>query len=207
MRCSRTLATTMQSSFRHRDRAAGFSLTEVLVSTVVLSIGVLGIAGLSTVSKRASFESVQRSTAAELAYALLEEMRTTNSALGVYLAAGPLGRGSLGAEPAPACDAPAAVCTAAESAIHSLWLWEQMLDTGMESAGGAATGGLMTPSACITGPPGGGAGVYSVTIVWRGVTELTDPALNNCGANTGLYGPGNAFRRMAVVRSYIDPAT
>jgi hypothetical protein len=80
-----------------------------------------------------------------------------------------------------------------------------MLDTGMESIGGAGTGGLVEPSACITGPAGGGAGVYAVTIVWRGVTELVDPALNACGAGTGLYGAANAFRRMVVIQTFIDP--
>jgi len=184
----------------------GFSLIEVLVTTVVLSIGVLGIAGLNAFSQRASFESVQRSTAAELAYALLEDMRANSAALGVYLATPVVGRGSLGAEPAPTCDAIGAPCSAAEFATHSLWQWEQMLDGGMETSLGADTGGLVTPTACIDGAPGGAAGVYTVTIVWRGVTQLVDPALNNCGAGTGLYGAGNDLRRMVVVQSYIDPA-
>ncbi len=82
-----------------------------------------------------------------------------------------------------------------------------MLDTGMESANGAATGGLMTPTVCITGPAGAFAvpGVYTVTIVWRGVTELTNPVANDCGEATGLYGTANNMRRLAVVQSYIDP--
>jgi type IV pilus assembly protein PilV len=186
-----------------RKIQSGFSLIEVLVSTVVFSIGVLGVTGLAAVSKRASFDSVQRSTAAELAYTLLEEIRSNSLALDVYLAAGTLGRGSRGAAPAPACDSVAAACTPAEFAADSLWSWEQMLDTGMEQAGGVGTGGLVDPSACITGP--GGAGMYVVTIAWRGATELTDSGLNDCGAASGLYGAGNANRRLVVVQSYIDP--
>ena len=184
----------------------GFSLIEVLVTVLVFSIGMLGIAGLSTVGRRATFDTVQRSTAAELAYALLEEMRSNNDALGVYVAAGVVGRGSRGSEPAPDCDAVGAACTADELATHGLWAWEQMLDTGFETAGGVGTGGLVTPTACIVGPAGGVAGNYTVTIVWRGVTALTDPALNACGAATGLYGANGEFRRMAVVQTYIDPA-
>ena len=197
----------MPTSRSNQRRQRGFSLVEVLVTTLVLSIGVLGVGGLGAFGKRATFESVQRSTAAELAYTLLEEMRSNKAGLvDVYLPAGTLGRGSLGAEPAPACDDAAVVCTPAQFAAHSLWEWERMLDTGFESSAGAATGGLVDPSACITGPGGGGAGVYVVTIVWRGVTELSDPGINDCGAGTGLYGPGNAFRRMAVVQSFIDPS-
>lgn len=190
----------------HRRRQAGFSLIEVLVTTVVFSIGVLGVAGLGAFAKRATFESAQRSMASEMAYALLEEMRSNKGALGTYLAAGTLGGASLGGEPAPDCDAPAVTCTAAELASHSLWLFERVLDTGLETTNGAGTGGLVSPSACITGPAGAAAGVYTVTIVWRGVTETTDSGLSACGAATGLYGAGNAFRRMAIVRSFIDPS-
>lgn len=90
--------------------------------------------------------------------------------------------------------------------MHGLWEWEQSLDGALETAAGVATGGLLTPTACIAGPVAGGAGVYSVSIVWRGTSELTDAALNNCGAGTGLYGAANTFRRMVVIQSFIDPA-
>lgn len=195
----------MNASHLRRGQS-GLSLIEVLVTTVVFSIGLLGVTGLNAVSQRASLEAVQRSVASELAYALLEDMRGNSVALPNYVAAGDLGRGSRGAEPAPTCDDPVAPCTAQELAIHGLWEWEQSLDGALETAAGVATGGLLEPTACIVGPVAGGPGVYSVSIVWRGTSELTDAALNNCGAGTGLYGAGNTFRRMVVIQSYIDPA-
>lgn len=185
---------------------SGFSLVEILVTTVILGIGVLGVTGLTAYSKRAAFETVQRSTATELAFALLEDMRANSTALDVYVGAGTLGRGSRGAEPAPTCDTAGSPCTAAELAAHGLWAWEQMLDTGLESVDGAATGGLVQATACIDGPATGEAGTYSVTIAWRGVTELTDPAANTCGDGTGLYGANNEYRRMVVLQTYIDPS-
>ena len=102
----------------HRKLQHGFSLIEVLVTTVVFSFGVLGITSLNGVSKRSSFESVQRSSASQLSFALLEELRSNPGALAVYLAAGDLGRGSQGSEPAPTCDDPALPCTATELASH-----------------------------------------------------------------------------------------
>ncbi|MDH3508837.1 MAG: type IV pilus modification protein PilV, partial [Gammaproteobacteria bacterium] len=85
---------------RHLRRGqSGLSLVEILVTTVVFSIGLLGVTGLNAISQRASFEAVQRSVASELAYALLEDLRGNSDALVDYLAAGDLGRGSRGAEP------------------------------------------------------------------------------------------------------------
>jgi len=189
----------------HRHQS-GVSLVEVLVTTVVFSIGLLGVTGLNAVSQRASFEAVQRSTASELGYGLLEDIRANADAIVDYLGAGDLGRSSRGAEPVPNCGNPAVPCTAQEIALHGLWAWERSLDGALESdAAGVSTGGLVSPTACIAGPVGGGAGMYTVTIAWRGTAELTDPALNNCGAGTGLYGAGNALRRMVVIQSYIDP--
>ena len=187
-----------------RKRQRGFSLIEVLVSTVVFGIGVLGITSLNAVSKRSSYQSVQRSSAAQLSFALLEDMRSNAGALAVYLAAGDLGRGSQGVEPTPLCDDPALPCTAAELATHNLWDWEQLLDGNLERSGGVGVGGLITPTGCIRGPAGGVTGMYTVTVTWLGSVQIASPGPNNCG--TGLYGPGNVFRRTVVLRSYIDPS-
>ncbi len=187
-----------------RKRQRGFSLIEVLVSTVVFGIGVLGITSLNAISKRSSYQSVQRSSAAQLSFALLEDMRSNAGALAVYLAAGDLGRGSQGVEPTPLCDDPALPCTAAELATHNLWDWEQLLDGNLERSGGVGVGGLITPTGCIRGPAGGVTGMYTVTVTWLGSVQIASPGPNNCG--TGLYGPGNVFRRTVVLRSYIDPS-
>lgn len=194
----------MATQSHHGQR--GVSLIEVLVTTVVFSIGLLGVAGLNAVSQRASIESVQRSIASQLGYALLEDIRTNSDAVADYLAAGDLGQGSRGAEPAPTCTNTAAPCTAQQLAQHGLWEWEQELDGALERAGNTATGGLVMPTACIDGPVGGGPGIYSVTVVWRGGSELTDQGLNNCGVGSGLYGVANNLRRMVVIQSFIDPA-
>ena len=182
----------------------GFSLIEVLVTTVVFSVGVLGITSLNGISKQSSYQSVQRSSASQLAFALLEELRSNSGALAVYLAAGDLGRGSQGTEPTALCDDPALPCTAAEFATHNLWDWEQLLDGNLELSSGVGVGGLVTPTGCITGPAGGITGVYTVTIAWLGGLQIASAEPNNCG--TGLYGPGNVFRRTVVLQSYIDPS-
>lgn len=188
-----------------KNRQAGFSLLEVLVASIVFSIGVLGISSLNAVSKRSSLESVQRSMASQLSYALLEAMHANSQALGVFLAAGDLGGGSLGAEPALTCDDADAPCTPVQIAAHSLWDWEQSLDGSRETRGGEAVGGLVSPTACINGPAAAGVGFYTVTIAWRSGTEMLGNVANNCGAGSGLYGAGDEFRRTVVLQSFIDP--
>jgi len=182
----------------------GFSLLELLIALVVFSIGMLAIAGLQTVSKQANFEALQRTTAAHVANGMLEDMRTNGNGIDIYAAAGEIGGASIAAEPAPTCRN-ADECNAAQKAAHDLWFWEQILDGNLETNAGIAAGGLVLPAMCVTGPPGGGAGVYQVTIVWRGTASMTNNVANACGAATGNYGAQVQFRRIVQIPTYIDP--
>ena len=149
----------------------GFSLLELLIALVVFSIGLLAIAGLQTVAKQANFEAVQRTTAAQVANGLLEDMRTNGNGIDIYAGAPDLGGGAAGAEPVPNCR-DGNECNAAQKAAHDLWFWEQVLDGNLETNGGIGAGGLVLPTLCVTSPAGGGAGVYTVTIVWHGFDNV-----------------------------------
>jgi type IV pilus assembly protein PilV len=176
----------------------------LLVTVAIFSIGLLSIAALQTVSKSTNFEAMQRTSASQVAHGLLEDMRVNGDGAAIYLAAGELGNGSRGTEPAPNCTA-AAPCNAAQLAAHDLWLWEQVIDGNLETVGGAGTGGLVLPALCVTGPAGGGAGIYVVTITWRGTASITNTVNNPCGATGGKYGTNNEFRRIIQVPTFIDP--
>lgn len=182
----------------------GFSLIELLVTLVIFSVGLLSIAGLQTVSKQANYEALQRTTASQIAYGMLEDMRMNGDAIDIYIAAAELGDGSLGAEPAPNCTT-AAPCNSAQKAAHDLWVWEQAVDGNLETNGGAGTGGLVQPTLCIDGPIGGGAGIYQVTIAWRGTASLNSANADPCGLAGGKYGTGNELRRIIQVPTFIDP--
>ena len=185
-------------------KQTGFSLLEMLVALVIFSIGMLAVAGLQTVSKQANYEGLQRTTASQIAYGLLEDIRTNGDALNVYRTAGEIGSGRRGAEPAPSCR-DGAECTAAQKAVHDLWFWEQALDGTMETSGGAGTGGLVMPTLCIDGPAVGGAGIYRVTIVWRGTASINNANVNPCGSASGNYGGNLEFRRIIEIPTYVDP--
>ena len=189
-----------------RASQSGFSLIELLVAVVVFSIGLLAVAGLQTVSKRANFEGLQRTTASHISQGLLEDMRTNGLGMDVYLASADLGGTQIAAEPAPNCSSMATECNAAQKAAHDLWFWEQALDGAQVTGAEGAAGGIVTPTMCIVGPPGGGAGIYVVTIVWRGIVSMSSANPNACGAGSGTYGDNDEFRRIVSVPTFIDPS-
>ncbi len=183
----------------------GFSLIELLISLIVFSVGLLAVAGLQTISKQANFEALQRTSASQVAFGLLEDMRVNGDAVNIYLGAGEIGGGSRGGEPAPNC-AGSAVCNSAQKAAHDLWFWEQVLDGNFEMNGNVGAGGLVLPTLCVGGPAAGAvAGVYTITIAWRGSASMSNGNASACGSAGGNYGDGNAFRRIMQIPTYIDP--
>ena len=63
---------------------AGLSLVEVLVAVVLLSIGLLGLAGLQASGMRVGQSSIHRSLAAQLAQDMIERLRANVVNAGAY---------------------------------------------------------------------------------------------------------------------------
>jgi type IV pilus assembly protein PilV len=57
------------------QKQTGFTLLEVLVAIIVLSVGLLGLAGLMATSMRNNHSAYQRTQAAWLAYDVVDRMR------------------------------------------------------------------------------------------------------------------------------------
>ncbi len=197
-------------------RARGFSLIEALITLFVFAIGILTIAGLQLVSKKANYDAAQRTTAGMLANDIAERMRanlsTNGLALGDYLVED-LGGGTIGQ---PGQDCTVGSCTNTQLAQWDLYEWEQSLDGASEDN----AGGLVEPSACIRSDVvGGGVGMYHIIIAWRGVNALSNPVIDQgltaaggkgCGEGTDKYkdddtGAMDVYRRVVVVSTYITP--
>ena len=188
---------TMYDTIREQR---GFSLTEVLVSIVVFSVGLIGIAKLQVVSKQSNYDAVQRVTATTITEDLLQRMRSNGTQLLGYVTisgSNTLGGGTINAEPTPDCSADTVAdrCDAAQLASHDLWQIEQALD-------GAR--GLVSPTLCLSGPNDGSSGVYTVAIAWRGTTATKNPSANSCGEGLDKYGTNEEYRRLLVLQTYID---
>jgi len=65
-----------KNQFQNRNKQSGFSLIEVLVALLVLSIGLLGLAALQTTSLQYNTDSYTRTQATLLAYDIIDRMRS-----------------------------------------------------------------------------------------------------------------------------------
>jgi type IV pilus assembly protein PilV len=120
-------------------RAHGFTLIEVLVSLVILSIGLLGIAKLMLFSSHSNDSAYLRSQATDLAYEMLDYMRA-NSA---QAAAPALAYNTAATTPATN---PGFTCVAtapcANLALYDVYQWKLRLNanSGLVPAGALPNG-------------------------------------------------------------------
>ena len=80
MRCAR-------SSIRTASRSGGMTLIEVLVTLVIISVGLLGVAALQLTTVRNNYDSFVRSQAAMLASDMLDRMRANRNRAAQYVVA------------------------------------------------------------------------------------------------------------------------
>ncbi len=107
--------------------ARGVSLIEILVAVLILSVGVLGLAGMQVRALRTSISSEQKTQAVVLAHYLLELMRVdrTSALDGLYNTTGGL--------TTPLCAVPA-VPAAGSFASSELRDWMLSVQTGLGPA-------------------------------------------------------------------------
>ena len=70
----------MTGQMKPYRKEQGFTLLEILVAVLVLSFGLLGLAGLQAASIRANHSAYLRSQATQLAYDMADRMRANTSA-------------------------------------------------------------------------------------------------------------------------------
>ncbi|NDY93641.1 type IV pilus modification protein PilV [Ideonella livida] len=162
----------MHAATRHTRPQAGFTLVEVLVTLLLLSLGLLGLAGMQGRMNTVELESQQRSQA----LLLLQDMASRMAA----------NRGSTALDAyadGAALDTPQGVGRDCESLTASstrvdrdLRAWCLALQGAAEqlSVGGnaVAQGGLIGGRGCVEAL---GNSRYLVTVAWQGMTPLNAP--------------------------------
>lgn len=106
-------------------KSRGFSLVEVLVALLVLSIGLMGISKLVLVSARANDSAYLRSQATSLAYSILDAMHANRQAAinGNYTIASANGA----TDPGVQCNNAAPCTNTLTLAQYDLYQWRQRL--------------------------------------------------------------------------------
>ncbi|ADJ28936.1 type IV pilus modification protein PilV [Nitrosococcus watsonii] len=149
---------------RLHPRSKGFSLLEVLISVAILSIGLLGLAGLQATGMRSNHSAYLRSQATLLAYDIVDRMRANRTAAlnNSYSL-------DFGAPPAtPAKNCAAANCEAAELAAYDLHDWFQNFTATLPSSDGEIQLN---------------AGVVTVTVQWDETWTRIESVANDNGTD------------------------
>ncbi len=135
---------------------SGFTLLEVLVALLVLSIGLLGIGKLMMLSARANDSAYMRSQATALAYTILDAMRANRQAALVQGYDTPMG-----VFPGPLVCTVAAPCNSGQQAQNDLALWGTSLAAALPLGQGSVT--TVTAPDVVTGANNVTA---TVTVQW-----------------------------------------
>ena len=108
-------------SFTASERVQGFTLIEVLIALIIMSVGMLGIAGLYVHSMQAGRTSLFRHHAVTLAGDIADRIRANPRAAGAYAVPGGANNN---------CVDGGIDCTPAEMAANDIFLWSlQAADT------------------------------------------------------------------------------
>ncbi len=181
----------------HRQQQQGTTLVEILVTIVILSFGLLGIAIFQAKTQISSVESYQRAQAV----VLLEDMQARmagheGTAASAYVIEGSVGTG----------DETVDCAALAAGAARDKCEWSQALRGASETTGASGTltnvGAMIGARGCITQVQAAqtGAscrhGIYLVTIAWQGLHPTKAPS-QSCGLNQ--YG-AETYRRAISAR-------
>lgn len=139
------------------NRIRGFSLVEVLIALVVMSVGMLGIAGLYVQGLQAGRTSTFRHHAVTLAGDVADRIRANPIAGAAYDHAA-----NAPGDDSNNCVAGGVDCDAASMAAHDIFLWQAQAADTLPS--GAVAVVFATP---VGAPP-----TYQITVSWTEPGEV-----------------------------------
>lgn len=177
-------------------RQSGVLMIEVLITILIVSIGMLGIAATFARSQLVSDEAYQRFQALELAHQLSEQLSTnrTEAAKGVDSAyvtgvTGSLVAGDSGFSP----ETPCATCDSEQMAGMDLTAFNNAIVGAQKTQAGSKVAALTGARGCVeylgtvgdvNDPPR-----YRISVVWQGRQPSAETA-NATQCAIALYGPG-----------------
>lgn len=142
---------------RSARRSSGFTLIEVLVTVLIMSLGMLGIAALQATTSRFKIGAWARSSTAVLFSDFADRVRANPDVAGLsYFSSGAAtstsayalttnwSTQSTAAPPAVSTDCSTATCTATERAAYDLTIWRQQIRRQLPQGSAFVTGNRST---------------------------------------------------------------
>jgi len=169
-----------------RSRLRGVTMIEVLITIVILTIGLLGVAGLQARMQLAEVESYHRSHAIVLLQDIVERVAANRRNAMNYITGTPLGTGN-----------PVQNCIGLTGSALDLCQWNNaLLGASEESSGGQQVGAMIGARGCVTNVSATMPREFTVAVVWQGVTPTAAPTVTTCGQ--GLYGDEQTRRALVA---------
>lgn len=182
-----------------RSRIRGVTMIEVLITIVILTIGLLGVAGLQARMQLAEVESYHRSHAIVLLQDIVARVAANRRNAMNYVTATPLGTGNALQN-----------CIGLTGSALDLCQWNNaLLGAAETSSGGQQVGAMIGARGCISNVSATMPREFTIAVAWQGVTPTVASTATTCGQ--GLYGDEQT-RRALVARIKIgclqnDPTT
>lgn len=189
----------------------GFSLLEILITMLIVSIGLMGLATLMTRIHIASMEAYQRTQALILLSDITERLNVNRSTLSCFAFTTDVttnGTPYIGVPDtgwALPSDCAASTTVYNIQADNTIIALNAQLQGAAELKSGATTGSgaMVGARACISyntadvlndslGVPIAGTGSYTITVVWQGMASTQAPT---AVCANGLYGATDGWRR------------
>ncbi|MBF0192448.1 MAG: type IV pilus modification protein PilV [Magnetococcales bacterium] len=200
---------------RSHVRCRGFSLLEILITLLIVSVGLLGLASLLSRMQVAELEAYQRTQALIVLSDISERLNVQRATLSCFAFTTDTAQGTpfigtpgTGWTLPTGCAASTAILNTRTDETLSQ-LNDQLQGLAEVKTGSASGSGAMIGArACIhynnadlladsTGTPITGTGTYTITIVWQGLAPTVAPPATHACAN-GLYGSESLRRAVST---------
>jgi type IV pilus assembly protein PilV len=177
----------------------GATMIEVLVTFLIVTLGLLGAAGMQSRLQIAELESYQRAQAVILLQDMVDRINANRKNVASYVTADPVGTGNTSLD----CSTPGL------TAARDLCEWHQALQGSAETSSGNPVGAMIGARGCVELPVATMPREAIVAVVWQGVTPTVEPGSTTC-ANTAFTQANT--RRAMIARVKIgclqnDPTT
>jgi type IV pilus assembly protein PilV len=181
-----------------RNCQCGVTMLEVLIAIFILTLGLLGTAGIQSQMQVAEIQAYERAQAVVLLRNMVDRVNANRRNAASYVTASALGTSLQDC------------ASAATTAARDLCEWNNALFGASETRGTQALGAMNNARGCITNPVTTMPREVVVAVAWQGLQPTLAPAATDCG--TGEYGSDDRYRRAIVARIVIgclqnDPTT